>query len=315
MKFKKALLININEGALDKVYWKRLNDLIDKKVSLPKDSPQIQKELADTDCILTGFQIDVGKVEIDAAPNLKYVGVLATAYGKIDTDYAKKKGIVVTNVPGYSTESVAELVFAVILENLRDLARAKQQASKGNYSEVGFKATEIKDKIFAVVGLGRIGGRVAEIAKGFEADVRYWSGHRKKSFEKQGIKYQDVDKLISEADIISLHLAENKDTKKFLNKKRITSIKRGALIVSTVPNEIIDIKALAGRLKRGDITLISDHADELDSKVAKNLSKYNDCIFYPSIGYISDEARVAKQEIFLGNMEAFLKGKPQNIAN
>lgn len=315
MKFKKALLINISAGALDQVYWRRLDSLIAKKVSLPKDSTQISKELADADCILTGFQIEVGKKEIDAAPNLKYISVLATAYGKIDVSYAREKGIVVCNVPGYSTESVAELVFAVILEKMRDLARAKKQAREGNYSEAGFQAKEIKDKVFAVLGLGRIGGRVAQIAKGFGADVRYWSKHKKKDLEKVGVKYQEADKLISHADIISLHLAETKDTEKFLNKERISSIKFGALIISTVPNEITDLDALEDRFKKGDITFISDHAEELSKKDAKRLSKYRNCILYPPIGYISDEARVAKQEIFIGNMESFLKGKPVNVVN
>ncbi|OGE20559.1 hypothetical protein A3A14_03995 [Candidatus Daviesbacteria bacterium RIFCSPLOWO2_01_FULL_43_38] len=312
MKFRKALLVNITQDNLDPIYWKRLDGLIERKVMLPKDSLRIQEELADTDCILTGFQIDVGKKEIDTAPNLKYVSVLATAYGKIDTDYARKKGIVVTNVPGYSTESVAELVFAVILEKMRDVARAKKQASQGNYLEDGFQAREIKGKIFAVLGLGNIGGRVAQIAKGFGADVRYWSKHRKKDLEKLGIKFQDVDTLIKEADIVSLHFAETSETKHFLNRKRINSIKPGALIVSTVPNEITDLDALEERLKKKDITFISDHSDELDPKDAKRLSKYENCILYPPIGYISDEARIAKQEIFIGNMESFLKGKPQN---
>lgn len=315
MKFKKTLLINISEDRLDPVYWEKLNNLTESTVMLPKDSPQIQKELADTDCILTGFQIDVGKKEIDAAPNLKYVSVLATAYGKIDTNYARKKRITVSNVPGYSTESVAEFVFAGILENLRDIAKAKERGGKSNYSEANLKATEIKNKIFAVLGLGGIGGRVAEIAKGFGVDVRYWSKNRKKEFEKAGIKYQNADKLIAGADIISLHLAETPETKQFLNEKRINSIKPGALIISTVPNEITDIDALEKRLKKGNITFISDHAEELDQEDAKRLSNYENCIFYPPIGYISVEARIAKQEIFIGNIEAFLKGKPQNIAN
>lgn len=315
MKFKKALIINISEDKLDPIYWKKLDSLVERKVSLPKDSPQIQKELANTDCILTGFQIDVGKKEIDSSPNLKYVSVLATAYGKIDTDYARKKGIVVSNVPGYATESVAELVFAIILENIRDIAKARERGIKSNYSEVGIRATEIKDKVFAVLGLGRIGRRVAEIAKGFGADVRYWSKNRKKDLEKVGIKYQDADKLIKEADIISLHFAETAETKHFLNKKRVNSIKSGTLIISTVPNEITDLDALEERLKVGDITFISDHADELDPKEAKKLSKYANCILYSPIGYISDEARIAKQEIFIGNMERFLKGKPTNKVN
>lgn len=313
MKFKKALIINISEDKLDPIYWKKLDKLVNNRVNLPKDSPRIQKELANADCVLTGFQIDVGKKEINAAPNLKYVSVLATAYGKIDTDYAKKKGIVVANVPGYATESVAELVFALILEKIRDIGEAKDRGSKNNYSELGIKATEIKDKVFGVLGLGRIGGRVAEIAKGFGADVRYWSKNRKKDLEKKGIMYQKADDLIAQADIISLHFAETSQTKHFLNRKRISSLKQGGLIISTVPNEITDLTALEDRLKRGDITFITDHADELDPKDTKKLSKYENCIFYPPIGYISDEARISKQEIFIGNIEAFLNGKPQNV--
>lgn len=315
MKFKKALLINISEDKLDPIYWKKLDNLVEKKITLPKNSPQIQKELADTDCILTGFQIDVGKKEIDAAPNLEYVGVMATAFGKVDTNYAKKKGVVVVNIPGYATESVAELVFAVILEEMREISKAKRRGSRGNFSEVGIKATEIKDKIFGVIGLGRIGRRVAEIAKGFGADVRYWSQNRKKDLEKSGIRYRDADKLISEANIISLNLAETSETIHFLNKKRIESVKPGSLIVSTVPNTITDLVSLASRLKKGDLTFILDHADELDPKEVKVLSKYKNCIIYPPIGYISDEARIAKQEIFIGNMEAFLAGKPQNTVS
>lgn len=315
MKFKKALIINISEDKLDPIYWKELNKLVEKRVHLLKDDLRIQRELADADCVLTGFQIDVGKKEIDAAPNLKYISVLATAYGKIDADYARKNGIAVTNVPGYATESVAELVFAVILEKIRDIGEAKDRGSKSNYSELGIKATEIKDKVFGVLGLGRIGGRVAEIAKGFEADVKYWSQNRKKNLEKKGIKFQEADKLIKEADIISLHFAETPQTKHFLNRKRINSIKSGALIISTVPNEITDLDALEDRLKKGDITFIADHPDELDPRDAKRLSKYENCTLYPPIGYISDEARIAKQEIFISNMEGFLNGKTQNVVN
>lgn len=315
MKFKKTLIINISEDKLDPIYWKRLKSLAKNTISLPKENPLIQKELSNTDCILTGFQIDVGKKEIDSAPNLKYVSVLATAYGKIDTDYAKKKKIVISNVPGYATESVAELVFAVILENIRGLSEAKSRGARGNYSEAGIKASEIKDKTFAILGLGRIGSRVAEIAKGFGADIKYWSQNRKKDLERSSIKFEDPDKLIAEADIISLNFAETPQTKHFLNKKRINSIKSGALIISTVPNEITDLDALEQRLKKGDITFISDHADELDPKDVKELSKYKNCILYPPIGYISNEARIAKQEIFIGNMEGFLKGKPENVVN
>src|SRR5258705_504748 len=133
MKFKKALLIDIKKEHLDDEYWEKLDDLVDEKTLLLKDDPQINKELATCDCLLILFGVTVDKDQINNAPDLKYIGILATAYGKVDTDYAKKKGIIVSSIPGYSSESVAEFVIAAILENLRDLAKAKQQASKGNF--------------------------------------------------------------------------------------------------------------------------------------------------------------------------------------
>ncbi len=230
MKFQKILTININESALDLVYWQRVKASAEKIVNLTKDSPEIKEQLADTDCLLTGFGIVVDKETVDSAPNLKYIGVLATAYGKVDVDYAKNKEIAVCNIPGYATEAVAEFVFAVILEHIRETERGKRQAKEGIYSEAGFSAVEIKNKVFGILGLGKIGSRVAEIALGFGADVRYWNIDRRKEFEAKGIKYEDADSLIPQCDFLSLHFAQVKDTENFLNKERIQKIKKGAVV-------------------------------------------------------------------------------------
>ncbi|MBW3019647.1 hypothetical protein KY329_05715, partial [Candidatus Woesearchaeota archaeon] len=120
MRFKKILTLGINDASLDRKYWTKIDDSADKRVSLPKDSPKLMEELTDTDCLLVNpFVFKVDKGIIDAAPNLKYIGVLATAFGKIDCGYAASKNIVVTNIPNYSTEAVAEFVIGAILENLR----------------------------------------------------------------------------------------------------------------------------------------------------------------------------------------------------
>lgn len=244
MKFKKILTINIDESKLDSDYWKRIDELAEKRINLPKDSPEIKKHLADTDCLLAGFGVKIDNEEIDSAPQLKFIDVLATAYGKINTDYAKNKGIVVCNIPGYSTESVAEFVFAVILEHLREIERVRKQVREGNYSEAGFSASEIKDNVFGILGLGRIGSRVAEIASGFGADVRYWSRNRKQEIETQGVKYEDADTLISNCDFLSLHFALVKDTENFLNEERMQKIKKGAIVVNLSPMELVNIDAL-----------------------------------------------------------------------
>lgn len=305
MKFKKILVTGFSRSNLDENIWARISKITDKIVFAPS---------ADADCLFSRFN-KVDKTLIDGLPQLKYIGLLATGTGTVDLSYAKSKKIVVCNIPGYATESVAEWVFGLILEHLRDLERAKQTARKGDFTGDGFSATEIRSKKFAVIGLGRIGSRVAEIAQGFGANVYYWSRNRKKNLEKKGIIYEPLNKLISSSDFLSLHLLTTKETKGILDAKRISSVKKGALIINVSGMELVNLPALEKRLEKGDISFIFDHPDEMDKQDVERLAKYKNCVVYPPIGYISDEARITKQEIFTGNMESFLKGKPQNIVN
>jgi lactate dehydrogenase-like 2-hydroxyacid dehydrogenase len=315
MKFVKILTVGVKEASLDPGYWKRLDSLALKRVGLPKDSPDVQAHLGDTDCLFVGFGVEVGKVHMDAAPKLRYIGVLATAYGKVDTAYAKSKGVTVCNVPGYSTEAVAEFIFATILEHIREVEKGKRQAREGNISDAGFTATEIKGKTFGILGLGSIGGRVAEIALGFGAGVRYWSRTRKPGIEAKGVVYEAADSLIQKCDFLSLNLAQTKETERFLDEKRIQAIKSGAVVVNTAPMELVNIDALERRLVKGDMTFILDHSDEMTPENLKRLSKYKNCVVYPPIAYVTKEARIAKQEIFVGNIESFLKGSPKNVVS
>ncbi len=305
VKFKKILVTGFDKSNLDENVWARINKLTYTVVF---------KAAKDVDCLFSRFN-KVDKELIGSLPSLKYIGLLATGTGTVDLNYAKKKKIVVCNIPGYATESVAEWVFGLILEHLRDLERAKQIAYKGDFSGNGFSATEILGKKFGVIGLGRIGGRVAEIASGFGAKVCYWSRNRKKEMEKKRIGYEQLDSLVSTCDFISLHLLYTKDTAGILNEKRINSIKKGAIIINVSPMELVNIPALEKRLKKGDVTFILDHPDEMNPKDVEKLSQYKNCLIYPPVGYVSKEARVLKQEIFVSNIENFLKGKPTNKVN
>lgn len=314
MIFKKVLIIGFEENEIAQGFWKRIDAVSEQKIFLPKDSPEIKQHLKNADCLLVKFN-PVSEDWINAAPNLRYIGVLATGYGKIAIDKAKEKGVIVTNVPGYSTESVAELVFGVILEHVRKLSRAKKQAEEGKYDEFGFSATEIMNKNFGIIGAGHIGSRVAEIAQGFGANVQYWDRSKKEFLESKGIKFDDVDKLISDSDILSLHLALTSETENFLNANRISSLKSGTILVNTSPMELVDLGALEKRLSKNDITFILDHSDEMRKEDLERFSKYKNCIIYPPIGYISEEAKVNKQKIFVSNIENFLKGKPVNVVS
>lgn len=314
--FHKTIFLNFKNSNLKPEYWHRIDQITKKKVLLKADSSELKKHLATADCLLLKLGMGADKSFIDAMSDLKYIGMFGTGYGRIDVAYAKKKGITVCNIAGYATEGVAEFVFAAVLEYLREITRAKIQAQAGNYSEASFAGTEIKGKSFGIIGLGRIGRRVADLAvKGFGAHVSYWSHKRKREAEKAGIKYVEIDKLLKTSDIISLHMSFNPETKDFFSAKRIAMIRPGSIVINTAPMELVDIDGLEKRLKKNDMTFILDHSDELDPKIARRLSSYKNCILYPPIAYTTKEATNLKQEIFVSNLENFLKGIPTNKVN
>jgi phosphoglycerate dehydrogenase-like enzyme len=316
MKFTSLLMMGFSQESLGEKEWSRINSLAEKVILVAADSSDLKSQLALCDGLLVKLGATVDKAVIDSAPRLKYVGMFGTGYGRIDTVYAKEKGVTVCNISGYSREGVAELVFGMLLEHIRELSRAKIQATSGDYSEATFKGFEIRDKNFGVIGLGRNGSRVAEIAHdGFDANVTYWSRNRKEEMEKKGIKYQELSELLKTSDIVSINVAYIPETKGLLGIEEFKIIKPGSIVVSTVQNEVYDFQALVERLKKGDISFIFDHPDELSPEQAKELSQYENCIMYPPVGYITKEATVAKFGMFVDNLENFLAGKPSNKVN
>lgn len=312
MKFKKAVLIKIADTHFDPKYWSQIDALVEKKVSLTIDNPKLKDELKDCDCLLLGFQVPVGEDILATAPNLKYIGILATAYGTVDLAATAKRNIPVCNLGGYSTESVAEFVITAILHEIRNLKEGLKRVESGNYSFEGIRARELKNSNFGVIGLGNIGNRVAELAAGFGANVSYWS-HTKK---KTPFQYQELDKLLTSCSFISVNVAEVKETIGLLNSKNLPLIKSGSVLISTVPPPVINTDALVDRLSKNDITFIFDHPDEMPKEELAKLTKLNNCVVYPPIAFLSDEARIAKQEIFISNMTEFLEGKtPKNKIN
>jgi len=316
MKFKKTLLLNYTGKELEKAYWDRVDKLCDEKIILAADNPSLSQQLKNTDCLLVKLGAKVGKEIIDQAPQLKYIGMLGTGVGGIDLAFAKKKKITVCNITDYATEGVTEFTFGIIIDYLREMDRAKQQARKADYSEATFfTGAEIKGKNFGVIGLGHIGGRVAEIAKAFGANVSYWSRNRKKNYEKTGIKYKTINDLLKSSEIITLNLALGPQTNNFLNKERVKLIKKGALLVNTSPMELIDLKALVARLKNKNLSFILDHSDEMTKEQLDLVKPYKNCVIYPPLGYTTQEATALKKGIFVGNLENFLKAKATNKVN
>jgi lactate dehydrogenase-like 2-hydroxyacid dehydrogenase len=305
MKFKKAVLIKIVDTRFDQKYWDKIDALVEQRVSLTIDNPNLKDELKDCDCLLLGFQVPVGEDILAAAPNLKYIGILATAYGTVDCAAAAKRSIPVCNLGGYSTESVAEFVITAILYEIRNIKEGLRRAESGNYSFEGIRARELKNSNFGVIGLGNIGRRVAELAAGFGANVSYWSRAKKKS----PFQYRELEDLLRNCTYISVNVAEAPETLGLLNAKNLPLIKSDSVLISTVPPSVINTDALVARMSENDITFIFDHPDEMPKEELAKLTKHNNCVVYPPIAFLSDEARIAKQEIFISNMTEFLGGK------
>lgn len=311
MKFQKAVLINVSDSHFDQKYWDQIDELVEKRISLSRDDPNLMSELKDCDVLMLGFQVPTGQDIFDAAPNLKLINILATAYGTVDLEAANKRGIPVCNLAGYSTESVAEFTIAAILHEIRDIEEGLKRAKAGNYDFTGIRARELKNSSFGVIGLGSIGNRVAELAAGFGANVSYWSRSKKET----GFTYKELNDLLSTCTFISVNVAETEDTTGLLNGQNLSLIKPDSVLMSTVPPPVIDTNALVERLAKKDMTFISDHPDEMSEADLAELNACDNAVLYPAIGFLSDEARIAKQEIFIGNINAFLTGSPQNEVN
>lgn len=312
MKFKKAVLINIADGHFDQKYWDKIDEIVETRVSIARGDPGLLDELKDADVLMLGFQVPIEKDIIDASPNLKLINILATAYGTIDLVAAAARGIAVCNLGGYSTEAVAEFTIAAILHEIRSLSEGLRRTAAENYDFTGIRARELKNSRFAVVGLGTIGNRVAEIAAGFGAQVSYWSRSKKDTpFSFQ----QNLNDLLASNDIISINVAETKETIDLLNAENIPLIPPSSVLISTVPTAVINTDALAERLAKHDMTFVFDHPGTMPPEEFAKIKHFENVVRYPTIAFITDEARIAKQETFLSNLSSFLDDNAQNKVN
>lgn len=312
MKLTHLLLLDFNGSELDESYLQQIDELVEKRTR--SDLAVALAEHTEADGVLLKLGAKFGKAEIDVFPNLKYIGMLGTGYGGIDTEYAASKGITVTNIADYATEGVAEFTFGILLEHYREIAKARSQAKSGDYSD-NFTGTEIKGKKFGAIGLGDIGLRTTQLAQAFGAEVSYWSRNRKPDAETKGIAYQELDELIKESDIVTLNLAYNSETEGIISAERIAQFKQNAVVINPSPMELVDFEALLARLKQNDLTFMLDHSDEMTDEQLKVLQPLDNAVVYPAIAYLTSEATALKKQIFVDNIEGFLDGELRNKVN
>jgi glycerate dehydrogenase len=266
-------------------------------------------------CNKTQITVDAMKT----AKNLKFIGLFATGYNNIDVEYANSHDITVCNVPGYSTEGVAQHTIALMLAVVNQIGKYDEILKTGDWQTIReFKnfplpLMELNGKTLGIIGYGAIARRVADIAKAF--NMRVLAVNRSKVSDTT-VTQVSLDYLLSNSDIISLHCPLNEDSKGMINKEAFQKMKQGAILINTARGPIVDEQALcdalnSGKLAGAGIDVLSREPIDRDCPLynAKN------CIITPHIAWASMETRLRLFDVVRQNIEAFLNGTPQNAVN
>ncbi len=263
-------------------------------------------------------KVKITKEVIDQLPKLKYIGVLATGYNVIDIDYAHERGIVVTNIPAYSTESVVQMTFAHILNITNQVGHYAEEVRQQRWSKNAdfcywdTPLTELAGKTLGIVGLGNIGMHVATIGRQFGMDV-FALTSKEASTLPSGIQKTTLEGLLSISDVLSLHCPLSKETDRLINAERLSLMKPGSILINTGRGQLVDEEAVAEALASGHLLGYGADVMTLEPPSADNpLLKQPHAYFTPHIAWASKEARTRLIKIATENVKAFVEGHPQN---
>ncbi|HML02220.1 MAG TPA: hydroxyacid dehydrogenase, partial [Candidatus Bathyarchaeia archaeon] len=280
----------------------------------PRTPDDLKRRIEDADIVIVGWS-KLSKGIIESAKKLRMISIWATSCHYADVQAAKEKGIVVTHVPSYATEAVAEYTIALMLSAARKLLPADKHVRKGGFDWRPFGGVELREKTLGVVGTGSIGFRVAEISKAFGMQVLGYDKYPNvKRAEEIGIEYVNLHALVEKSDFITLHVTLTPETEKLIGKKELKIMKNGAIIVNTSQGKIIDEEALNEALKSGKVSYAGLDVFEEEPPAKDNpLFKLNNTILTPHIGFNTVEAAKRCSDICIDNVAKFLEGQPQNV--
>jgi phosphoglycerate dehydrogenase-like enzyme len=280
----------------------------------PKSDEELKQRVGDAEIVIVGWS-NLTKNIIDSAPNLKMIAIWATTCHYADLEAAKLRGIVVTHVPGYGTEAVAEHAFALLLAVTRKLLPADHHVRQGMFDWRPFGGTELAGKTIGIVGTGAIGCRVGEIAKGFGMRLLGYDVQPNiKRAQEIGIQYVDLQSLLRESDIVSLHVTLTPKTKQLIGEREIGMMKNGAVLVNTSQGKVVDERALVSALKTGKLSYAGlDVFGEEPTTQGNPLFKLENTVLTPHVGFHTVEAVKRCTDICIDNVAKFLEGRPQNI--
>lgn len=281
---------------------------------------QVIERAKDADALLIN-KVLLGEKEFSQLPKLKYVGVQATGYNVVDVEAARRHGITVTNIPAYSTDSVAQMVMAHLLNITQSIEYYAQQNRVGRWSKNpdfcywDTQLIELAGKQMGVVGFGRTGSAVARLAQAFGMRVVAYTS-KLQSELPEGVERVSLDELFATSDVVSLHCPLVPATQNLVNAERLALMKSTAILINTARGPIVDEQALADALNRGALHAAGvDVLCEEPPRSNSPLFTARNCFVTPHIAWATIEARTRLLDICEANLRAFMEGNPQNVVN
>lgn len=320
----KKLKIVILDGftaAQNDLDWKIFDSVADVVCydRTPKDKIVERAEGADA---IFSNKVPLFREQLEKLPDVKYISILATGYNNLDVKYAAERGIVATNIPAYSTDSVAQLVFAHILNIANRVAAHADWAAAGNWCKAPDMTYLLTDQVelagmtLGIVGLGTIGKRVAEIAKAFSMRTIAYSPSKTPGQICAGTEIVTLDQLLAQSHIISLNCLLNDDTRHIINAESLSKCKDGVWIINTGRGPLIDEYALAQALKSSKVAYAGLDVLSTEPPSPQNpLIGLQNCFLTPHIAWATRSARKRLIKICFDNFMAWLNGSPINRIN
>jgi len=309
----------LNPGDLD---WKELSELGDLTVydRTGSVSEDIVSAIGDAEIIFTNktpLQAEVLK----KATSVKYIGVLATGFNVVDISAAKSLGITVTNVPAYSTDSVAQLTFALLLEICHHAGAHSESVKNGQWSRNidfcywNYDLIELSGKTLGIIGFGRIGQKVAQIADAFGMKVIAYDPTARVP-ENLNASLVPFDELLRRSDIISLHCPLTDVTKGIINRDTISKMKDGVMVINTARGPLVSEADLRDALESGKVAAAGVDVVSAEPIPADNpLLTARNIIITPHIAWAPKAARSRLMQVAVDNLKAYLSGKPENVVS
>lgn len=300
--------------------WSGLEALGDLTVYDRTPAELIVERIGDADIVYTN-KTPISRETLDACPNIRFIGVLATGYNIVDYEHAKKKGIPVANIPTYGTAAVAQFAFALLLEVCHHVGHHSEEVMKGRWTTNpdfcfwDYPLIELADKTMGVIGFGRIGQSTAAIARAFGMNVIAFDEYPNES-GRAVADYVTLDELYAKSDVISLHVPLFPSTNGMINNESIAKMKDGVIIINTSRGPLVREDDMVAGLDSGKIGWYATDVVSSEPIKADNvLLNAKNCIITPHIAWAPKESRQRLMDIAVDNLAQFLRGNPINIVN